>query len=97
MRATEVGQLLEPADMLAGHDHQTVELRPTNHNDVLVDVLGNVGGPTSRRVAGYPPCNCARVAFSGNRDALAGKSRQTLALIHVMPPLPDDFDSLHRW
>lgn len=95
--ATQVGQLLEPANVLAGHDHQTDELRSTDYDDVLVDVLGGVGGLTLCHVAGCPLRNCARVAFSGKCDALAGKPRQTLALIHVVPPLPDDFDTLHLW
>jgi len=59
VRTTKDGQFLEPADVLAGHDHQTIELGPADHDDVLVDVLGNVGGHTSRAVAGRPLRNCA--------------------------------------
>jgi hypothetical protein len=95
MCARKVGQFLEPANVLARHDHQTIELGPADHDHVLVDVLGNVSGHISRALVGYPMHNCARVAFPCKPDGLAGKPRQTLPSIHVMAPSTDDFDRLH--
>jgi hypothetical protein len=86
MGASEVGQLFEPADVLARYDDQTVELRPADGHGVLVDILRDVGRSTPRTLASCPPSKCAGVAFRGKTDALAGKPRQFLALIHVIIP-----------
>ncbi len=96
MRTGKVGQLLKSADVLERHDHQTIEFRPAHHDHVIVDIHGNVGGSCIlRTAASYQLRHCARLAFPGKRGALAGSSRQTLALIHVVPPLPIDPDSSH--
>jgi hypothetical protein len=59
VRTTKDGQFLESSDVLAGHDHQTIELGPTDYDDVLIDVLGNVSVQSSRAVGGYRLRNCA--------------------------------------
>ena len=60
MGATKVGQFLEPADVLAGQDHQAIELWPADHDDVLVEVLGHIGRNTPPVVASQLLRNCTR-------------------------------------
>ena len=82
MRTAKGGQFFEPADVLSGHDHQTIESGPPDYDDVLGKVLGN----TSHVVVGRPLRNCARAAFPGQGVALAREPRKTVALIHPVPP-----------
>jgi len=94
MGTTKVGQFVEPPDVLAGHDNQAIELKPADHDDVLVDVLGHVGGMTARVVVRQPLRNRTSAAFRFLGHALLGKSRQPMVLTHAMSP-NGDFDCSH--
>ena len=86
MGATKLGELVEPADVLAGHDDQAIELRPADHDDVPVDVLGHVGGITHQIVVHQPLRNGTGEAPRFRGHVPVGRSRQPMVLIHVMPP-----------
>ena len=73
LRTVDDGELFEPADVQARYHDQSVELGTADHDDVLVDVLGNVGVNTARAFAGDPKRDGARAAFSCRGAALASK------------------------
>ncbi len=64
LRTVEDGELFEPADVQDRYHEQSVELGTADHDDVLVDVLGNVGVNTARTFASDPKRDGARAAFS---------------------------------
>ena len=66
---TRDGQFLETPYVLAGNDQQTVELGPTDHHDVLVDVLGNVASHTPRALADRPLRYGARATLQGQMSS----------------------------
>ncbi len=57
-------QLPEPADVLAGYDEQTIEIRPTDHDRILVEVHGDIGVLAVLHVAGNRLRKCATLGIA---------------------------------
>jgi len=91
---TQIREFVEPASVLAGHDNQALELGSADHDDVLINVLGDVGGVSLRVVVPHPLRNRTSAAFRFLVHAMVGKSRQPMVLTHAMPP-NGDFDCSH--
>lgn len=97
MRTRRDREFLEPADVLAGYDEQTGEIRPTDYDGIRVDVHGNVAVLAASPAAGRGLRNCATPAFGYEGDVLAEKPPRAVIIIHVLPLNQwVDIDKLHR-
>jgi hypothetical protein len=85
MRTRRDWEFLEPADVLAGYDEQTGEIRPTDYDGIRVDVHGNVAVLAAHPAAGHGLRNCATAAFGYEVDVLAEKPPRAVIIIHVLP------------
>jgi hypothetical protein len=73
LRAVDDGELFEPADVPTRYHDQSGEDGTADHDDVLVDVLGNVGVLARRAFFGDPKPDGTGSAFSSRDAALASK------------------------
>jgi hypothetical protein len=80
VRTTKDGQFLESADVLPRNDHQTVDLRLTDHHDVVVEMLSDIGIHTPHPVVGHRLRDRAGTTLP-RQGVLAGNPRPPMALI----------------
>ena len=85
MRTRRDWQFPEPADVLAGYDEQTVEIRPTDYDRILVEVHGDIGVLAALYVAGNRLRKGATAALRFDGDVLAEKPQRAEVFIHVLP------------
>jgi len=87
VRTTKDGQFLDSADVLVRNDHQTVDLWPTDHHDVVVDIFGDIGSQKARAVTSDRLRDRAGTTLP-RQGVLAGNPRQPVDLIQDRAPSP---------